>query len=166
MIHAYTTQAAAMLFRTYAWSALCCSFASVSDAISCQSSKFARWDWSPLHWSSKVWRHYFANFPLKPQGAHPGYSPERMVRNGQKLEEILVFLYLSNFFPPPLPISFTPTHPHPAREFRAFPRGTGDETIVSPRVFGRFGPFFRENIQGGLPVLKPLNLIMWFTQPL
>ena len=44
--------------------------------------------------------------------------------------------------------------PHPAREFRTFPHGTGDETIVSPRIFGCFTPFFRENIQGGLLVVN------------
>ena len=110
------------------------------------------------------------------EGAHPGYYPERMVRNGQKLEEIRlsrlqsragrreihgrggggkelgvgagrnwrgkVFIYLFTFFPPP-----------PAREFRTFPHRTAEETIISPRVFGRFRPFFWENILGGLPVL-------------
>ena len=37
----------------------------------------------------------------------------------------------------------SPPIPHPLVDFVPLARGTEDETIVSRRVFGRFGPFFR-----------------------
>ena len=73
---------------------------------------------------------------LEPQGAHTGYSNEKMVRNGRKLNEIRLSRPQSR-----APKARNRRAP-PTRRFRTFPRETGHETVVSHRVFGRFGPFF------------------------